>query len=482
MAELEAILAQLDPAKAGIDTINGEASDDEKAAAKKTVTEKVFADDDSFSWIDEAQFIFTAGGEYYQAEEATGEDEIKFIQFRKLNKDSEDTTAEVTSDDLNNLKNNYANLPAYNRTYKQTGFTAVENDSTSYDVVAELSWNRRTLTLYVLVGSSVVRLDQAQNGWSFTTRGTGWNARTVRHTVSLVTLGKSATYTPTEEILATTSVSATDAWDEANAQLPGAKSDRDAAKEDKDAAEAQAQNITDKIAARDEAQATLDEAEKALEEATAYDPTADEEALAEAKQELKDIDKDLNGNLIEQLIVALIHGSDDEFEDALANFDPTEYLSESDAANYKKYSASNGIFQKALALALYAKAFGAVTQEARDQAQPIIDVITAVKENGGLSLETATAVYDLLTSDTLSANTKMALVEALSDYLGNTYESATDTLQNVINEGRTSTIEAISDTANTAIGTIRNEGSSGVSRIFQSATSAFSRTLGRFFG
>lgn len=481
VAELEAIIAELDPAKAGIDTINGDAADDEKAAAKKTVTEKVFADDDSFSWVDESQLIFTAGGEYYQAEEATGEDEVKYVQFRKLNKDSEDATAEVTNDDLNNLKNNYANLPAYNRTYKQTGFTAVENDSTSYDVVAELSWNRRTLTLYVLVGSSVVRLDQAQNGWSFTTRGTGWNARTVRHTVSLVTMGKSATYTPTEEILATTSVSATGAWDEANAQLPGAKSERDAAQETKDTAEAQVQNITDKIAARDEAQATLDEAEKALEEATAYDPTADEEALAGAKQELKDINKDLNGNILEQLVVALIHGDEDEFEGALVNFDPTEYLSESDAADYRKYSASSSVLQRVAAGLLYTKAVLAVTQEAKEQVAPILEAISAVRENG-LTLETAPAIYNLLTSTNLSAKTKQAIVESLSDYLGNTYESATETLQQVISDSTASTVEATRNVVSNVVSTLRNEGLSGTRRLVQSATSSLSRTFGRLFG
>lgn len=487
VAVLQEIVDALSDEDTGADlsqAVEAVKADAATAAQKKAIAEEVIKaaapknDDDSakeLSWVETEEgsdrLIFELDGKFYEVV-TVGEEGSKFLQFQevehtmvpsgnKIEAEASDLPA-ADADTWKTLENDSV-LLGYGT--KKTGLSAMDEENKEYEIVLDKGLSGYTLK--VKVGNNYYDLvpDEEGDGFHYTTRvkvGGTILKPIYEYTDHPLTLLKPEMIEGFSEAdPAAAYAAASDLLLDSASKLSAAEGDMDAAEGNKELAEAAAKSAAD-AAGVTAAKNAYDAARETLNNFKAG-KEADEESLAELKQDLEELDDKLNGSLIEQLAVSFFDDGTDGIWQTLAD-KVGEKLGAEKQEQYEslieQYNETSNLITKALLLVQA----GAILRDANlssevnlsdfsniiDQASAMAELVQAFSD-GDFNLDDVSLVLDLLTGNGFSAKTKEFIMSKIVEVLAGIHENAVEALQEAVEKGIEEVAAATLDSAEAAL-------------------------------
>lgn len=487
VAVLQEIVDALSDEDTGADlsqAVEAVKADAATAAQKKAIAEEVIKaaapknDDDSakeLSWVETEEgsdrLIFELDGKFYEVV-TVGEEGSKFLQFQevehtmvpsgnKIEAEASDLPA-ADADTWKTLENDSV-LLGYGT--KKTGLSAMDEENKEYEIVLDKSLSG--YTLQVKVGNNYYDLvpDEEGDGFHYTTRvkvGGTILKPIYEYTDHPLTLLKPEMIEGFSEAdPAAAYAAASDLLLDSASKLSAAEGDMDAAEGNKELAEAAAKSAAD-AAGVTAAKNAYDAARETLNNFKAG-KEADEESLAELKQDLEELDDKLNGSLIEQLAVSFFDDGTDGIWQTLAD-KVGEKLGAEKQEQYEslieQYNETSSLITKALLLVQA----GAILRDANlssevnlsdfsniiDQASAMAELVQAFSD-GDFNLDDVSLVLDLLTGNGFSAKTKEFIMSKIVEVLAGIHENAVAELKEAVEKGIEEVADATEEAAESAL-------------------------------
>ena len=295
------------------------------------------------------------------------------------------------------------------------------------------------------VNGKTYELEKDEKGFFYTVKSGFLNTTKTRHDV---TVDKEVGETVGDE--AGSSSSVTDLWDKADHAEENLS-------EKQTAQEAAAQAVSDAAAVQQGAAEALADAKSEL-TGLQSGQAVDIQKAEELKQELRELNEELNGGLAEQLAVAFLDNGLDGVNSALASNVGT-VLGEEEQARYDglrreieelnaRMEASSSMVEKAIIAAQIttkeAQAAAIIGRELlnadldldqiREQGEALAEVLKVASDNE-LNLDDVGAVVNLLTNAGLSAKTKEFIAGKIVDALAELHHDAVEDLKQAVGEG-----------------------------------------------
>lgn len=406
---------------------SGEATVAEKKELTETVLENIEKYDESINfgeitWIDDETFSVEddqGNVSYYQMKTAEGENG-EYIQYYKA---EESYTKDI--DEISEEANTYADsvsgslLSGY---YADTKYQVKENEDT-VDVKVKRNGAGTRLSpytyTYTVDGNA---LKQDDNGWYYET---GLINKT-RHDVTLSEKLDDPIYIPADEPISTNSNSISDIWDTA----ADAENNYNEAVANLEAAQAE----------YDEAEAAYNAAKTSLEGIIAANENHKEltqEEIDKVNENIKELDKKLNGGLSDQLIRAIIEGD-----------------------------TSAGLSAAAEAARLeLKKLFGTATDEDLAKLEDLNSGIATGKDilaviagvSDGLDIEDLGKIVNLIANTNLSAETRLAIAKLIESGLETIHDNAVKDLEDAVKKAEEEVAAAAEAAAKAAADAAKKE-------------------------